>query len=373
MNLSLLTLVLLAVASADATAVENPVFQEMTEKGVVMSDGTAVKLPPPILADGLDAAAQRAALETAADARRPVESLVKKSYYAPVVVKVRTPKPGEGEGPAVRTVDGWFVVHGDWDVLMSEEFMESLIGPKDEGKSRIVVRSGVLSDDEVAKRLTENSHLTLGEGPGVRAATASTGERGEGRGERKDNGETNDAVSLPPSAFRLPPSSGPHPSPLPKGEGTDMTTKGEGTEIQQRFPFSTFRLFERVEISATRFSVVTRGKDSMLAAGRPDPRFNEDAEYPNQWRALLRDEQSNIRAGAPQPLPAAGGYAKITRLFDPPDAVFIEFHLVYEEPYAWFDGATLVKQKLPLMVQEKVKTFRRKLAAAGEKKTEEGE
>ena len=49
--------------------------------------------------------------------------------------------------------------------------------------------------------------------------------------------------------------------------------------------------------------------------------------------------------------------------------MFIECHLVYEEDYGWFDGANLVKQKVPVMVQEKVRTFRRKLAVASEAKS----
>ena len=49
-----------AVAAADDAAPvrENPVFKELTEKGLKMPEGTRVKLPPPILADGLDAAAR---------------------------------------------------------------------------------------------------------------------------------------------------------------------------------------------------------------------------------------------------------------------------------------------------------------------------
>ena len=135
--------------------------------------------------------------------------------------------------------------------------------------------------------------------------------------------------------------------------------------FEERFVYTTFSLFERVEISATRFAVLTKGKDFVLAAGKIDPRFDKDRDYPNQWRPLLRDAQAEIKAGPPHPFSHAGGYAKITRLKEPAGAVFIECHLVYEEDYGWFDGANLVKQKVPVMVQEKVRTFRRKLAVAG--------
>ena len=251
MNLSLLAPLLLVLASASGPVDENPVFKELLEQGVKMSDGTAVKLPPPILADGLDAAGQKAALDKVADARSPVAELVKKSFYAPVVVKVRTVKPAEGEGPAVRNIDLWFVAHGDWDVLTSKDFLETALKTKEEGKSRVVVKSGILTDKELAARKL--------------SAAAKDG-------------------------------------------------------YEERFVYTTFWLFERVELSATRFAVLTRGKDSILAAARLDPRFVHDPDYPNQWRPLVRDEQAEIKPGPAHPLAHAGGYAKITRLMAPPTA-----------------------------------------------------
>ena len=136
---------------------------------------------------------------------------------------------------------------------------------------------------------------------------------------------------------------------------------------EERFVYATFTLFERVELSATRFSALARGKDSILAAGRLDPQFLKDADYPNQWRPLVRDERAEITPGKPHPLQHAGGYAKITRLLDPADGVLVECHIVYEEPYGWFEGVNLLKQKMPVMVQEKVRAFRRKLTLASEK------
>ena len=116
--------------------------------------------------------------------------------------------------------------------------------------------------------------------------------------------------------------------------------------------------------------MLTRGKNSVLAAGKIDPRFDKDSEYPNEWRPLVRDAQANIKPGRAHPFTHAGGYAKITRLKETADAVFIEFHLIYEEAYGWFEGVNLVRQKIPVMVQEKIRTFRRKLSVASEEKAE---
>jgi hypothetical protein len=289
----------MVLAAAATPEVENPVFHELVEKGVTMSDGSTMKLPPPFLADGLDAAAQQAALAKLCDARTPLSEVMRKASSAPIVMKVRTLKAGEDEAPSIRAIDFWFVAHGDWNTLNSKEFLESLAQRDDDGKSQVVLKSGILTDEEMAKR---------------KLAVANR----DGR--------------------------------------------------EERFVYTTFSLFERVDISATRWAVLVRGRNSVLAAAKIDRRFDHDGDYPNQWRPWLRDERAEIHLGPAQPYPWAGGYAKITRLTQPTGAVVLECHLVYEEPYTWFDGANLVRQKAPLMVQEKARTFRRKLAIASAKK-----
>ena len=303
MNLTFIVLAL-SILAVEKPAADNPIFDELIRNGVEVSDGSAVRLPSPIMPDRLDAAEQRAAMEKVATSRYPIERLVQKSFYAPVVVKVRTVKPSEGEEPAVRTVDFWFVAHGDWDVLTSKKFLESFAGAKGKGPNRVVSKSGTLTEEEMTERKL--------------SATNKDG-------------------------------------------------------YKERFVYTTFSLFERVELSATRLAGLTRGDDSWLAAARIDRRFDKDPEYPNQWRALLRDVRAEIKPGKAHPFLHAGGYVKITRLKKPADAVFVECHLVYEEDYGWFDGVNLVKRKVSLMVREKVRTFRRKLAVASEKTTKETE
>jgi hypothetical protein len=289
---------LAAVAEGKHSAVENPVFKQLLAEGVKMSDGKSYKLRPPIMANGLDAAGQQAAIAKLATARNSVKDILSNDYFAPVAIKVRDAKRPQGEEPAIHTIDVWFVAHGDWNTLVSKDFLESTTAAEN-GKNRVVLKSGELTEKEM-----RNRNLTL------------------------------------------------------------TTT----ADLEQRFLYTTFWLFDRVQVSATRFSTLTRGKDLILAAGKIDPRFGKDSDYPNEWRPLLRDAQAEIKPGPAHPFTRAGGYAKITRLAESATASFIEFHLIYEEPYGWFDGINLVKQKIPAMVQEKVRTFRRKLAVASEKR-----
>jgi len=139
---------------------------------------------------------------------------------------------------------------------------------------------------------------------------------------------------------------------------------------EERYSYGTGVLFDRVELSTALHVLLTRGPGSFLAAARIDPRFNGDPEYPNQWRSMARDlnNPQKVAFGPPQVYTAAGCYGKVTRLAQPAGAIFVEYHLVFEEPHGWFKGANLLRSKLPLVVQDEVRTFRRRLQSLAAKK-----
>jgi hypothetical protein len=106
----------------------------------------------------------------------------------------------------------------------------------------------------------------------------------------------------------------------------------------------------------------TRSAESIILAAAIDPRFADDKEFPNRWWPMTRDDAGHSQQGPPQPYRAAGWYYKATELHEPAGAIFIEYHILYDEPRGWFDGANLLCSKLPLLVQEGVRKFRRQLA-----------
>jgi hypothetical protein len=299
MHVIVIKLCLLAVCADAVAADNNPVFAVLLEKGVSMSDGKAYKLPPPALAEGLDAAGQKAAIEKISGGRYKFHDLAIKSTSAPALIKVRTLRAAEDESATIRAIDVWFIAHGKWKTLNSKEFSDSLTkGKDDEGENRDVSKLGILTDDEMQKRKLKLEH-------------------------------------------------------------------SEGQETN--FVYTTFSLFDQVEVSATRYAVVSRADDFLLAASRIDPRFDGDKEYPNQWRPIERDASANISLGAPHPYIGAGAYVKVTRLKEPADAIFVEGHIVFEEPYGWFEGGYMLRSKAPVMIQQRVKIFRSKLGIASAK------
>lgn len=120
-------------------------------------------------------------------------------------------------------------------------------------------------------------------------------------------------------------------------------------------------VMDKVQLLSTNYSYTTRTPDSIVVASRLDPRFRDDPEYPNQWRLIEKNAAGNVQLGPPQPYTGAGSYLKVTRLATPAGALLVESHLVYTEPKQWFNGANLLRSKMPLMVQAEVRSFRKEL------------
>lgn len=132
----------------------------------------------------------------------------------------------------------------------------------------------------------------------------------------------------------------------------------------QRFFYSTFGLFDRVVVSATRRVVVTRCPESVTIAAIIDPRFTSSSSHPNRWQTVTRNDRDEFTFGPPQPYESAGLYAKVTRLAEPAGALWIEYHHAFCEPEAWFSGTALLRSKLPMVIQDGVRKLRRRLAEA---------
>lgn len=144
-----------------------------------------------------------------------------------------------------------------------------------------------------------------------------------------------------------------------------ITIKKED-EKHEGYGHVTFAFLDKIEISATGRAFWTQTDDSLLAATVLDPRFARDAEFPNQWRPLTRGDDGKIQVGPPNPYEGAAYYVKITRLAEPRGALFVECHVVFAEPVKWFDGANLLRSKLPAAVQTQVRAMRRELLKASQ-------
>jgi hypothetical protein len=296
----MITLILqlaITLAAAGPVAGDNPVLADLTQKGVQMPDGTVVKLPPPTMSPGMTAAAQTAAIKGVLMKSATLERFMATDSDAPISYRIKTV---EGKDGAVfRTIDISFVAHGDWKVLNSEKFADSLTKtaakPAKANEEGAILKSGFLTDAEMKKR-----------GLQIKA--------GGGR--------------------------------------------------QDRYFYTTFALFDRVQVSVTRYAVLTRTADSVLLATQVDPRFAKDREYPNEWRSIEKNAAAQRIIGKDNPYSGAAFYVKVTRLAQPADAIFVEYHSVFNEPYGWFEGENLLRSKLGTIANFQVKQFRGKWGRA---------
>ena len=209
------------------------------------------------------------------------------------------------------------MVYGDWDVLTSKEFSDSILKPnkaknKNNGGGTAVIKAGYLTVPEMA----------------VRGLTARS-----------------------------------------------------TADLKESYLYTTFKLFGQVEVSATRFGAATKTPTGVVVAAMIDPRFAKDKQFPNEWHPIVRGAGGDPVVGAPQAYPradaqnrsGAGFYAKVTRLSSPANAIFVEYHSVFYEPQDWFGAGNFNKlpSELKLIIPHEVQQFRRKLSQATDKAAEE--
>jgi len=270
-------------------------FNTLTQQGVELSADETTKLPQPVLADGLDATAQRQAIETLLADRYEWDQFTRKSVVSPLLLKIDD--PDRESGRISRRVDLYFIAYGELDIFgddrkLQEQLNLASSGDVDSDASQVTV----LSPAQLAKR-------------GISAVQSHSSDK-------------------------------------------------EG----QRWVAVEATLLNKVQLALTTPNEKLETNDSLLVASALDPKFQNDAEFPNCWRAITFDDAGRRQIGPPQPYIGLGSYVKATRLAEPAGAVFIEYHVVYAEPQGWFRGANLLRSKLPIVAQDIVRKLRRKMA-----------
>lgn len=129
----------------------NSIFRALIDEGLKLPSGALRKFPQPLLSDGLDAAGQRAALESIADAAHPLDGLLRNSVVAPFVLKITSDKTDETA--TVRAIDLYFVAYGELERLKDEKYLEALFAPGgDAEQTELPTKTGVLKPEQLASR-----------------------------------------------------------------------------------------------------------------------------------------------------------------------------------------------------------------------------
>lgn len=96
--------------------------------------------------------------------------------------------------------------------------------------------------------------------------------------------------------------------------------------------------------------------DSRFGAESP----TEDS-IANQWRPIERSATGEKSLGPPRPYAGLGGYVVIVSVPGKPEASLIQIRFVLHEPQDWFSGRNLLRSKLPILIQDRVRGLRREL------------
>lgn len=112
-----------------------------------------------------------------------------------------------------------------------------------------------------------------------------------------------------------------------------------------------FDFLDKVRLKVTGHTIWSKSADSLVAAVEVDPRFE------NAWQSVTKDG-TGLKLGKPHVYAGVGLYVKITKLAEPAGAVFVEQHVVFTEPIGWFDGANLLRSKLPPGMTKTVRSMR---------------
>ncbi len=134
----------------------------------------------------------------------------------------------------------------------------------------------------------------------------------------------------------------------------------ETNQKNESYGHTQIQLLDKVEVQMSGHSFLSRTAQSIVVASQTDPRFDQDKEYPNQWCPLEKLE-TGFKRGSNHAYTGGAFYLKATRLALASDAWMIEAHLVYAEPIGWFEGANLLRSKLPPIAQKMVRSLRREI------------
>jgi hypothetical protein len=279
-----------AAAIPQSCCAENEVFAALIGKGVEISPHEFVRVVPPTLADGLNAAQQRRAIEAIPDAGHTWEELTRRSVVAPIILKIS--KDEDSPQRLCCRLDVGFVAYGTLAAVRDLRCLQS------QAKS---------SGTEV---------------------------------------DTENGVTI---------------KPLTAGDLLRRGLRPPEHEDEPHYFADELRILGRVRVAMTTRSATSQTPDSILSASILDTRFANDSQFHNCWRSVSRDETGRRTLGSRQPYSGYGGYAKATKLAKPAGSIFIEYHLAFAEPEAWFGGSNALRSKLPLVAQYLVRQLRQEL------------
>src|SRR3954468_22496022 len=101
---------------------ENAIYDALVGRGVKVSQQFSLKLPQPVLADGLAPGDQQRVIQNVLAGRYDWDTFIRNSVVSPFILKI---SDGVAEsGPVNRQVDIYFIAYGPLKTLSSEDYLQ---------------------------------------------------------------------------------------------------------------------------------------------------------------------------------------------------------------------------------------------------------
>ncbi len=133
-----------------------------------------------------------------------------------------------------------------------------------------------------------------------------------------------------------------------------VTSPAEKTGVQVSYSQVDFMLLDKIRLNGVLRIERSSTASSTAIAWILDTKFEANEKLHARWSKLGEADKS-------QPYSGWGGYMNVTRVSDSPEMLLIESRMLMHELPEWFNGGNFVRSKLPLVIQEGARNFRRKL------------
>lgn len=126
-----------------------------------------------------------------------------------------------------------------------------------------------------------------------------------------------------------------------------------------------FLLLKKVDLQGVIRSQRWEEENFVAISWELDDRFSDQnpahETYRNEWIRRDRGPNGELMLSDPKPYSGVAGYLVISTIAGLGNASLIEAEVVLHEPEGWFNGSSLLRSKLPLILQESARRFRRGL------------
>ena len=123
----------------------------------------------------------------------------------------------------------------------------------------------------------------------------------------------------------------------------------------------TGRLLDKIQVEATDRIIATRSADALVIASRTAEAPGMDGPLGNRWHAINR-KGGQETIGAARPYEGGAGYVAIQRYKPKAGVLLVEAHFAFTEPIPWFQGDPILRSKIGLVAQDRIRSLRRDLA-----------